>query len=649
MLHFYTFMRFTFIIFFCIPTIALSAQTWTQQGLDIDGEAANDLSGFSVSLSSDGSTVAIGASLNNGNGVSAGHVRIYKNKNGTWTQQGLDIDGEAVRDESGFSVSLSSDGSIVAIGADQNDGNGNVSGHVRVFQNVNGSWTQVGSDINGEAAADFSGWSVSLSSDGSTVAIGGPGNDGNGSSSGHVRVYKNISGTWTQVGADIDGKAAEDQFARSVSISSDGSIVAMGAPYNDGNGLNSGQVRIYKIISGTWIQQGSDIKGEAADDYSGHSVSLSSDGSTVAIGAPGNDGNGKSAGHVRIYKNISGTWTQIGSDIDGEAADDQSGYSVSLSSDGSIVAVSAPNNVSNGTVSGHVRIYKNKNGTWTQQGTDIDGEASGGNWYGYSVSLSSDGSIVAIGAPNNDGNGTDAGHVRVYKTCIADSKIETITACNSYTWTNGITYTQSNNTAKDTFVNIAGCDSIVTLNLTITNSDLISKQPTNLSLFKSQNATFDIETIGTLSLTFQWQTDLGVGFQKMFNIGQYSGTQTKNLIISNVTSANDKQKFRCIVNYQYCSDTSDAVVLSLYGVGVNNLNDYQISHIYPNPVSKELNITIESNLLGSTYSIINPLGQEIKQGKLYNLNSTIDVSKLAKGVYIMIIGDVYYSHPFLVE
>ena len=71
------------------------------------------------------------------------------------------------------------------------------------------------------------------------------------------------------------------------------------------------------------------------------SVSLSSDGSTVAIGALGNDGNGSNAGHVRIYKNISGTWTQQGSDIDGEAAGDYSGYSVSLSSDGSTVAIGA--------------------------------------------------------------------------------------------------------------------------------------------------------------------------------------------------------------------------------------------------------------------------------------------------------------------
>jgi hypothetical protein len=77
----------------------------------------------------------------------------------------------------------------------------------------------------------------------------------------------------------------------------------------------------------------------------------------VAIGAPYNDGNGSDSGHVRVYKNISDVWTQIGTDIDGEAAIDYSGSSVSLSSDGSVVAIRAFINDGNGTDSGHVRVY----------------------------------------------------------------------------------------------------------------------------------------------------------------------------------------------------------------------------------------------------------------------------------------------------
>ena len=385
----------------------------TQIGSDIDGEAAGDYLGRSVSLSSDGTIVAIGASGNDGNGTSSGHVRVYQNISGTWTQLGGDIDGEADGDQSGISVSLSSDGTIVAIGADRNDGNGSSSGHVRVYQNISGTWTQLGSDIDGEAAGDYLGRSVSLSSDGTIVAIGASGNDGNGTSSGHVRVYQNISGTWTQLGGDIDGEADGDQSGISVSLSSDGSIVAIGAFGNDGNGTSSGHVRVYQNISGTWTQLGGDIDGEAASDYSGTSVSLSSDGTIVAIGASGNDGNGTSSGHVRVYQNISGTWTQLGGDIDGEADGDQSGISVSLSSDGTIVAIGADRNDGNGSSSGHVRVYQNISGTWTQLGSDIDGEAAG-DYLGRSVSLSSDGTIVAIGGWRNDGTGIDSGHVRIY-------------------------------------------------------------------------------------------------------------------------------------------------------------------------------------------------------------------------------------------
>ena len=108
-------------------------------------------------------------------------------------QLGADIDGEAAGDIAGQSVSLNSDGSIVAVGAPFNDGNGTLAGHVRVFQNVAGTWTQIDADIDGEAAGDQSGYGVSISPDGSTVAIGGPFNDGSGLDAGHVRVYRSKS------------------------------------------------------------------------------------------------------------------------------------------------------------------------------------------------------------------------------------------------------------------------------------------------------------------------------------------------------------------------------------------------------------------------------------------------------------------------
>ena len=397
----------------------MTSSFFTQIGSDIEGEAAYDYSGFSVSLSADGSVVAIGATQNDGNGSDSGHVRIYKNVNDNWTQVGSDIDGEAAEDSSGISVSLSQDGTIVAIGATGNDGNGMRSGHVRIYKNVNDNWTKIGNDIDGEAEFDHFGTSVSLSTDGSVVAIGASGNDGNGTDSGHVRIYKNVNNSWLQIGEDIDGEHNGDGSGESVSLSADGSIVAIGAQLNSDNGTVSGHVRIYKNVNDNWTKIGNDIDGEAEFDHFGTSVSLSTDGSVVAIGASGNDGNGTDSGHVRIYKNVNNSWLQIGEDIDGKAAFDHFGTSVSLSSDGSVVAIGAPNNAANGYGSGHVQIYKNVNDNWTKIGNDIDGEAIN-DGLGSSVSFSADGSFVAISAPYNDGNGSISGHVRIYRVGITD-------------------------------------------------------------------------------------------------------------------------------------------------------------------------------------------------------------------------------------
>ena len=394
-----------------------SAYTISQLGNDIDGEAADDRSGRVVSISADGTRIAIGAYANDGaNGVDSGHVRVYEWNSATpaWEQVGSDIDGEAAGDQSGYSVSMSSDGSRVAIGATGNDGNGSYAGHVRVFYDNAGTWTQVGADIDGEAgdplggsSGDRSGSSVSMSSDGTRVAIGALYNNG---AAGHVRVFYDNAGTWTQLGLDIDGEAAYDYsgLAEGLSMSRDGTHVAIGATGNDGSSDASGHVRVYKWNNVSWTQVGQDIDGEAANDQSGNHVSMSSDGTRVAIGANYNDDNGSVSGHVRVYEWNSVTWIQMGFDIAGEDAYNLSG-AVSMSSDGTRVAIGASrNDGANGVDSGHVRVYEWNNVSWTQVGSDIDGKAADDK-SGWSVSMSSDGTRVVIG--NFE---TGSGHTRVY-------------------------------------------------------------------------------------------------------------------------------------------------------------------------------------------------------------------------------------------
>ena len=167
--------------------------SWTQRGTDIDGEATNDQSGISVCLSSDGSILAIGAARNDGNGSNSGHVRVYSWDGASWLQRGIDIDGEAAGDNSGYSLCLSSNGSILGVGAPANNGTASFAGHARVYSWNGISWNQVDSDMDGEALSDVSGWSVSLSSNGGVVAIGAQLNDGAGPDAGHVRVYENFT------------------------------------------------------------------------------------------------------------------------------------------------------------------------------------------------------------------------------------------------------------------------------------------------------------------------------------------------------------------------------------------------------------------------------------------------------------------------
>lgn len=453
-----SFVYFGFVIITLFITTTGSAYCqifWSQMGDDIDGEFDGDYSGTSVSISSDGYTVAIGAPGNDGSATDAGHARVYQFNGSDWIQKGGDINGEAYGDQSGGSVCLSSDGSTIAIGAVNNDGNGISSGHVRVYQFNGSNWIQKGGDINGEAYSDQSGGSICICSDGNTVAIGASYNDGNGNNAGHVRVYEYNGASWIQKGFDINGEASGD-YSGSVSLSSDGNTLAIGALENDGNGINSGHVRIFQYNGFVWIQKGGDIDGEAPNDKSGISVCLNTDGNKIAIGAPLNSNSTIGSGHARIYEWNDTIWEQIGLDIDGECEYDQSGYRVGLNSNGSIVAVGAQYN----DVSGHVRVFEYNGFNWIQKGEDIDGEDYG-DQSGCSLCVNFDGSIVAIGAKHNGVYNPSQGHVRVYRYCGTTSTIN-LTDC-FYNAPDGSIYYNSG-VFSETTSNTMGCDSIITIN-----------------------------------------------------------------------------------------------------------------------------------------------------------------------------------------
>lgn len=390
----------------CFSTVALAQ---IQLGADIVAEMSQIESNASVSLSFDGNRLAVGARDNDDNGFRSGHVRVHEWSGSGWVQVGADIDGDGPEDLSGQPVLLSSDGNRVAISAVlDNEG----SGRVRVYRWSDSVWTQMGADIEGEAAYDSFGGSLAFSSDGNRLAVGARGNDANGNNSGHVRVFQWSGEAWLQLGLDIDGEAENEWFAHSISLSSDGNRLAISAPFSDINGNGSGQVRFYQWSGTAWVPFGSSIKGKVENEGLGKSVSLTSDGNRLAVGVSASDYR-DGAGLVRIYQWSGTNWDQLGADIEGERDGDRSGASVSLSSDGNRLAIGAASNDDNGTDTGQVRIYQWTGSVWVQLGSDIDSYSDSDN-FGRHVSLSSDGNRVASATGNFNAIAERLNRSRVY-------------------------------------------------------------------------------------------------------------------------------------------------------------------------------------------------------------------------------------------
>lgn len=333
------------------------SNSWVQKGGDIEpGNSASDEAGGAVAISADGLTVAVGARFDsNSGGGAAGQVSIYRFTNGMWSILGTSINGNNAFDYSGTSVALSADGNTVAIGAPSYS---SFPGSATIFNYDGTNWVQKGNTITGEVNNDNFGWSVSISADGNIVAIGIYKNDGAGVDAGQVRVYEYDSNNWLQKGNNIDGEVANDRFGFSVSLSDDGNTLVAGAPQHTENAYQDGQVRVFNFDGNSWIQLGSSIHGESIGDWLGWSVDISGDASTIAAGAIKNNGDANAfpdVGHSRVFAFDGNNWTIKGNEIDGEIAGDWFGNSVSISYDGTFLAVGAPNHNS---YQGHVQVYE---------------------------------------------------------------------------------------------------------------------------------------------------------------------------------------------------------------------------------------------------------------------------------------------------
>ena len=395
-----------------------TGDSWTQQAyLKPSNPQSGAEFGHYVALSADGNTLAVSAywEASNATGVNgnqqdesipqAGAVYVFARAGSAWSQQAYvkasntgeagtaDTFGEG--DQFGWSLALSGDGTTIAVGAITEDGgaagiNGNQrdnaspsAGAVYVFTRAGRVWSQQAyvkpSNLD---AGDMFGYSVSLSGDGSVLAVGSFDEDGSGrginpapdnrnAGSGGVYVFARAGATWSQQAYLKPGNSEpQDSFGVHLALSEDGATLLAGSLDEDcpasgvnprgcdtdwNSDLSMGAAYVFVRAGTAWSQQAFlKPSNTGANDWFGARVALSGDGNTAAIGAPFEDGgargvNGRQnddsasqAGAVYVFTRTGTTWQQRayvkGSNTE---AFDEFGSSVAFDRSGATLAASA--------------------------------------------------------------------------------------------------------------------------------------------------------------------------------------------------------------------------------------------------------------------------------------------------------------------
>ena len=404
-----------------------------------DGEA-DDRFGRSVSISSDGNSAIIGAQLEATGGYGAGAAYIFRRDGITWIEQAKILASDKdVTDYFSMSVSISSDGNRAIIGAHSEDTGGANAGAAYIFKWNGTNWTQQAKIMAGDAqASDSFGYSVSISSDGNTAIVGAYNEGTDGNLTGAAYIFKWNGTNWTQQAKiQASDKEAGDFFGGSVSISFDGNSAIIGAQYEDTGGNAAGAAYIFRWDNATWIEQAKiQADNNQELDFFGYSVSISSDGNRAIVAAYKEDEGGTDAGAAYIFKWNGINWTQQAKIMAGDAqASDSFGMSVSISSDGNSAIVGARNEDTGGTNAGAAYIFKWNGINWTEQDKIMAGDAQASDYFGHSVSISSDGNSAIVGAYNEGTDGNLIGAAYIFQS-TASSQLPTYTIFTSTTSTN---------------------------------------------------------------------------------------------------------------------------------------------------------------------------------------------------------------------
>jgi hypothetical protein len=380
-------------------TVTANGIPASQQGSKLigTGNVGTSRQGISLSLSDDGNTLLAGGY---GDDSNAGAAWVFTRSGTTWTQQGSKLVGTGATTSArqGGAVVLSADGNTALVGGYGDDSS---VGAVWVFTRDGSTWSQQGSKLvgTGGVGGSLQGYSLALSADGNTALVGGYGDDSN---AGAAWVFTRTGTTWSQQGSKLVGTGAVGSARQgtSVALSADGNTAMIGGSFDDSS---AGAAWVFTRSGTTWTQQGSKLVGSGATGAAtqGSAVALSADGDTALVGGSGDD---TSVGAAWVFTRSGTTWTQQGSKItstDSTGASRQ-GTALALSADGNTALIGG---YSDNTNVGAAWIFTRTSTTWTQQGTKLVGTgATGSARQGFSVSLSADASVAAIGGFGDNTN-----------------------------------------------------------------------------------------------------------------------------------------------------------------------------------------------------------------------------------------------------
>ncbi|OHD57713.1 MAG: hypothetical protein A2Y33_02925 [Spirochaetes bacterium GWF1_51_8] len=373
---------------------------------------ANSYAGYSVAVSDNGNTALLGSYAY---ATSYGACFVHKLSATAWgLTRVMSSDGGAGGDWFADALAITPDGTNFISGARQDDIGANADqGSAYIYKWNGSSWDQTKLTSSDGGVNDMFGQSVDISSNGNTIVVGAFGDDiGANDAQGSVYVYK-WSGSWvqTKIPSDPDG-AADDQLGYSVAISGDGNTIAAGAVNDDVSGkANQGSLHVYRWNGSSWVMTKITASDGLAGDQLGVSVDTSYDGNAVIVGA-WNDDSGTGSAYIFKWNGVS--WVQTKITASDASAGDQFGCSVSISGNGNVVLVGARwDDIVANNEQGSVYVYK-WSGSWVQT-KYLAPDGAVGDEFGTSVALNKKGTIAIVGAIKDDTSGyTDMGSAWVF-------------------------------------------------------------------------------------------------------------------------------------------------------------------------------------------------------------------------------------------